>query len=67
MTTASMYSKIALLPDEVKQEVSDFIDFMVEKKGIKKKKIVARAGSAKGKIWMSDDFDAPLDEFKSYM
>ena len=24
-------------------------------------------GSAKGKIWMSDDFDAPLEEFKEYM
>lgn len=22
-------------------------------------------GSAKGKIWMSDDFNAPLEEFKS--
>ena len=26
-----------------------------------------RPGSAKGKIWMSDDFDAPLEEFKEYM
>ena len=26
-----------------------------------------RAGSAKGKIWMADDFDAPLDDFKEYM
>ncbi len=24
-------------------------------------------GSAKGKIWMADDFDAPLEEFKEYM
>lgn len=24
-------------------------------------------GSCAGKIWMSDDFDAPLDEFKDYM
>lgn len=23
-------------------------------------------GTAKGKIWMSPDFDAPLDEFKDY-
>ncbi len=26
-----------------------------------------KPGSAKGKIWMSDDFDAPLEEFKEYM
>ncbi|MGB3650588.1 MAG: DUF2281 domain-containing protein [Rivularia sp. (in: cyanobacteria)] len=26
-----------------------------------------RSGSAKGLIWMSDDFDAPLEEFREYM
>lgn len=26
-----------------------------------------RAGILEGKIWMSDDFDAPLDELKDYM
>jgi antitoxin (DNA-binding transcriptional repressor) of toxin-antitoxin stability system len=26
-----------------------------------------QAGSAKGKIWMSPDFDEPLEEFKEYM
>lgn len=26
-----------------------------------------KAGSLKGKIWMSPDFDEPLDEFKEYM
>ena len=26
-----------------------------------------KAGNAKGKIWMSEDFDAPLDDFKEYM
>lgn len=24
-------------------------------------------GSAKGQIWMSDDFDEPLEDFKGYM
>jgi len=24
-------------------------------------------GSAKGKIWMADDFDAPLEDFAEYM
>ncbi len=24
-------------------------------------------GSGKGEIWMSDDFDAPLEDFKDYM
>jgi prevent-host-death family protein len=26
-----------------------------------------KPGSAKGDIWMSDDFDEPLDDFKEYM
>jgi antitoxin (DNA-binding transcriptional repressor) of toxin-antitoxin stability system len=25
-----------------------------------------RPGSAKGLVWMSDDFDEPLEEFKEY-
>jgi len=27
----------------------------------------SKAGSAKGMVWMSDDFDEPLEEFKEYM
>ncbi|MEM6530371.1 MAG: DUF2281 domain-containing protein [Chloroflexota bacterium] len=26
-----------------------------------------QAGSARGKIWMADDFDAPLSDFDEYM
>ena len=26
-----------------------------------------KRGSAKGKVWMSDDFDEPLEDFKAYM
>jgi antitoxin (DNA-binding transcriptional repressor) of toxin-antitoxin stability system len=26
-----------------------------------------KPGSAKGQIWMSDDFDAPLEDFEDYM
>lgn len=31
------------------------------------KRYPAKAGSAKGQIWMSDDFDEPLEELKEYM
>jgi addiction module RelB/DinJ family antitoxin len=27
----------------------------------------AKLGGWEGKIWMADDFDAPLDDFKEYM
>ncbi|TAE59553.1 MAG: type II toxin-antitoxin system Phd/YefM family antitoxin [Nostocales cyanobacterium] len=30
-------------------------------------KVRPKFGSAKGKVKMSDDFDAPLEEFKDYM
>ncbi|NEP11515.1 MAG: type II toxin-antitoxin system Phd/YefM family antitoxin [Symploca sp. SIO2C1] len=26
-----------------------------------------KRGSAKGKVWLSDDFDEPLEDFKEYM
>ena len=26
-----------------------------------------KRGSAKGMVWMSDDFDAPLEDFQEYM
>jgi hypothetical protein len=28
---------------------------------------VRKAGSAKGQIWISDDFDEPLEDFREYM
>lgn len=33
----------------------------------REKSHAVKAGSAKGKVWMSDDFDAPLEDFKDYM
>lgn len=27
----------------------------------------AKAGTLKGKVWMSPDFDEPLEDFKKYM
>ncbi|MBD2298872.1 type II toxin-antitoxin system Phd/YefM family antitoxin [Nostoc sp. FACHB-190] len=32
-----------------------------------KKRRPAKAGSAKGQVWMSEDFDEPLEDFKEYM
>lgn len=31
-----------------------------------RKHVQPRAGSLTGKIWMSPDFDAPMDDFKGY-
>lgn len=39
--------------------------FIVEHKPKAKKR--RQSGSAKGQIWMSPDFDEPLEDFKEYM
>jgi antitoxin (DNA-binding transcriptional repressor) of toxin-antitoxin stability system len=31
------------------------------------RRVPGRFGSGKGKIWMSEDFDEPLEDFKEYM
>ena len=67
MSGLSIYTKLESLPKALKAEVSDFIDFLIEKSSKKKKKGTPQFGSAKGKIKMSDDFDDPIDDFKDYM
>jgi len=68
MSTLSIHTKLETLTPDLKEEVNDFIDFLIEKSTKdKKKKIIPAFGSAKGKIKMSPDFDKPLDDFKDYM
>ena len=67
MNGLSIYTKFEALPANFKQEVSDFIDFLAQKSSSKGKKVVPKFGSAKDKIKMAPDFDAPLDDFKDYV
>jgi hypothetical protein len=66
MDSVNVHTKLDALPQNLKQEVADFIDFLLQKSG-KVSKPVPQFGSAKGKIKMSPDFDTPLDDFKDYM
>ncbi len=66
MASASLFTKINSLPESLKVEVNDFIDFLISKKKLSEKK-TRKAGFLKGKIEMSPDFDEPLDDFKEYM
>ena len=66
MSGLSLSSKVAMLPKELQQEVSDFIDRLIEKSPPKEKAIPV-FGWLKDKIWMSPDFDEPLEDFKDYM
>lgn len=68
MTDLDIYMKLATLPDDMKREVGDFVDFLKLKSGAKGKVEKPRmAGLAKGLIQMKEDFDDPLDDFKEYM
>lgn len=69
MSTSEIFEKIRLIPENYQQEVVDFIDFILEKK-VKKPSISLNQrplGLLKGKMKMSDSFDEPLEDFKSYM
>ncbi len=67
MNQAHLYTKINALPNDIKSEVMDFIEFLLTKKNKEIKKRVPKFGSAKGQIYISSDFDEPLDDFKEYM
>ncbi len=67
MEQIQLYTKINSLPNDIKSEVNDFIDFLMTKKKKEIKKMKPKFGCAKGQIYISPDFDEPLDDFKEYM
>ncbi len=60
--------KLAELPESLQTEVLHYIEFLIEKqaKNSTQEKPTKRGGLGiwKGKIWISDDFDEPLEDFK---
>lgn len=68
MTDIQLYTKLSGLPLNLKNEVSDYIDFLKFKSVKESLKIKKRiAGQAKGLISMKDNFDDPIEGFKEYM
>jgi len=69
MTDLSLYTKISSLPDSLKSEVVDFIDFLrTKKKKVKSNPKKGRIyGYAKDTITLKPDFDDPIEDFKDYM
>lgn len=70
MDNIFLYSKLSTLPENMKAEVADFIDFLISK--AKKEKVIKempkpKFGSGKGLFKMSNDFDEPLEDFNEYM
>lgn len=61
-------SQIQQLPEQLKQEVLHYVEFLQTKYKAKSRKPKNRkAGSANGKYELAPDFDAPLEDFKEYM
>jgi len=67
MDNILLYNKLLSLSENMKTEVSDFIDFLNNKKKKEQNKKKPKFGSAKGMFKMSADFDEPLEDFKEYM
>lgn len=61
----------SLLPNTIRQQVEDFIEFLLQR--YRKKNLqegnprLKLYGMYQGQIWMAEDFDAPLDDFQDYM
>ncbi|APB33569.1 putative conserved small protein [Gloeomargarita lithophora Alchichica-D10] len=71
-TDTEILQTITQMPESLKQEVLHYAKYLIEnytesKNGEKEPRKKRRAGSLKGKIWMADDFDAPLEDLKDYM
>ncbi len=70
MTNALIEQKLASIPQEYLDEVATFLDYLsyrIKNAESQTKDIKRKPGRMKGEVYMSDDFDAPLDDFKEYM
>jgi len=64
----AILAQIQQLPEQFRQEVLHYIEFLQAKYSAQNQKAKRRkAGSAKGKYNLAPDFDQPLEDFKEYM
>ena len=63
MTNTTLNLEINSLPKELRDEVADFVEFLKNKSKPKPKLKAREFGFAKGKIFLSPDFDEPLEDF----
>lgn len=68
MSTTELLKKVSELPENLKEELDNYIDVLLQKNAENKSpKVPLRFGMMKGTFIMSDDFDEPLEDFKEYM
>ena len=64
MTTALIEQKLASIPQEYLDEVAVFLDILSYRIQKTEAQSIKRVpGIMKGEVYMSDDFDAPLDDY----
>jgi hypothetical protein len=66
MLIDTINKKIGMLPEKFRHEAEQFIDELLNKAANSHEKPNRDSGFLKGRIFISDDFDEPLDEFKEY-
>lgn len=70
MDNTLLHSKLSNLPEHLKAEVADFIDYLATKYQADQPTSnhpKPQFGSGKGMFVMHDDFDEPLEDFAEYM
>lgn len=66
MDNTRLSKKLDSLPENLKAEVADFIDFLLEKSKKVDSPKKPKFGSGKGMFKMKPGFDDPLEDFKEY-
>ena len=73
---ADLLGAIAVMPKNLKLAVLDYAEYLISKHTQNNSASInqsqepqkkRQAGLLKGKIWIADDFDAPLEEMQDYM
>lgn len=73
MIQPAILEKLEALPHSLQTEVLHYIEFLSERYATKEEspdlqpKKRGGFGIWKGKIWMADDFDEPLEDMKDYL
>jgi predicted AAA+ superfamily ATPase len=72
MTNETLIQEIYTLPENLKQEVLHYAQYLKQKHGVKSeteqpKTRERKFGSAKGMFVMTDAFDEPLEDFAEYV
>ncbi|QEM05445.1 DUF2281 domain-containing protein [Mucilaginibacter rubeus] len=71
MVSAALIKKLDQLPPDLQTQIEKDVDRLLKKITnadlVNSDQTIRGYGSLKGKIWVSEDFDEPLEDFKDYM